>query len=67
MYKYFQRKIVNIFLPLNLRKCFGCSKELSHEGSFEYPQHMFWFRNEKVIYMLHTLNLSPVNIHVYGK
>ena len=28
--------------------CFGCSKEPSHrDGSFEYPQHMFWLRNKK--------------------
>ena len=28
--------------------CFGYSKELSHrEGSFEYPQHMFWMRNKE--------------------
>ena len=28
--------------------CFGCSKEPSHrDGSFEYPQHMFWLRNIK--------------------
>ena len=27
--------------------CFGCSKELSQwDGSFEYPQHMFWLRNK---------------------
>ena len=27
---------------------FGCSKEPSHwDGSFEYPQHMFWLRIEK--------------------
>ena len=27
--------------------CFGCSKEQSHpDGSFEYPQHMFWLRNK---------------------
>ena len=26
----FQRKIVNIFLPINFNICFGCSKELSH-------------------------------------
>ena len=25
-----------------------CSKEPSHrDGSFEYPQHMFWLRNKK--------------------
>ena len=29
-----------------MNKCFGCSKEPSHrDGSFEYPQHMFWLRN----------------------
>ena len=28
--------------------CCGCSKEPSHrDGSFEHPQHMFWFRNKK--------------------
>ena len=28
--------------------CFGCSKEPSHrDGSFEYPQHMFWLGNKK--------------------
>ena len=31
--------------------CFGCSKEPPHrDGSFEYPQHMFWLRNEKIIF-----------------
>ena len=41
-----ESKFVNIFLPINLNICFGCSKELSHlDGSFEYPQHMFWLRN----------------------
>ena len=36
---------------------FGCSKEPSHwEGSFEYPQHMFWMRNKKNSVLLHTLN-----------
>ena len=28
--KKFQRKIVNIFLPINFNICFGCSKEPSH-------------------------------------
>ena len=23
------------------------------------PQHMFWMRNKKIIFLLHTLNLSP--------
>ena len=28
--------------------CFGCSKEPSHwDGSFEYPQHMFWMSNKE--------------------
>ena len=52
----FKRKIVIIFLPTSLNMCFGCSKELSHrDGSFEYPQHMFWLRNKKNNFLLHTL------------
>ena len=36
-------KIVIIFLSNSQNMCFGCSKEPSHgDGSFEYPQHMFW-------------------------
>ena len=55
--KKFQRKIVDIFLPINFNICFGCSKELSHcDGSFECPQHMFWLRNKKIKFSLHTLN-----------
>ena len=31
--------------------CFGFSKEQSHpDDSFEYPQHMFWLRNKKIIF-----------------
>ena len=37
--------------------CFGCSKDLSHgDGSFEYPQHMFWFRNKKNNFQLAHLS-----------
>ena len=36
--------------------CFGCSKEPSYrDGSFEYPQHMFWLRNKKANFQLRTL------------
>ena len=43
--------------------CFGCSKEPSHrDGSFEYPQHMFWLRNKKNICLLHTLIWEPDGI-----
>ena len=41
--------------------CFGYSKEPSHrDGSFEYPQHMFWLRNKKINFQLHTLIWGPV-------
>ena len=31
--------------------CFGCLKEPSHcDGSFEYPQHIFWLRNKKIMF-----------------
>ena len=46
------RRIVIICLPLSLNMCFGCSKEPSHgDGSFEYPQHMFWLRNKKIKFL----------------
>ena len=43
--------------------CFGCSKEASHgDSSFEYPQHMFWFRKKKKKrFQLCTLILRPVH------
>ena len=42
--------------------CFGYSKEPSHrDGSFEYPQHMFWLRNKKNNFQIHTLIWGPVN------
>ena len=35
--------------------CFGCSKQPSQlDGSFEYPQHIFWLRNKKNNFQLHT-------------
>ena len=44
-------KIVNIFLPISFNICFGCSKEPSQcDGSFEYPQHMFWLRKRKLYF-----------------
>ena len=40
--------------------CFGWSKEPSHrDGSFEYPQHMFWLRNKKNNFQLPTLIRGP--------
>ena len=51
--KKFERKIVNIFLLIGFIFCFGCSKEPSHrDGSFEYPQHMFWLRIKKNSFQL---------------
>ena len=28
------------------------------DGSFEYPQHIFWLRNKKIIFSLHTIKLK---------
>ena len=34
--------------------CFGSSKELFHwDGSFEYPQYMFWMRNKENSFPIH--------------
>ena len=53
----FQRKIVNMFLPIIFSIFLGCSKEPSHwDGSFEYPQHMFWLRSKKMFFLVRTLN-----------
>ena len=61
--KYFERKIVIIFLPINLYMCFGCAKEPSHrDGSFEYPQHLFWLRNKKNNFPLRTLIWRPGSV-----
>ena len=57
---YFERKIANIFLSIAFNMCFGCSEEPSHrDGSFEYPQHMFWLRNKKINFQLCTLVWGP--------
>ena len=40
--------------------CFGCSKEPSQwDGSFEYPQHVFWLRNKKNHFQIRTLIWRP--------
>ena len=53
----FECKNVNIFLSSNLNICFGCSKEPSQwDGSFEYPQHMFWLINKKIYFMHLKIN-----------
>ena len=51
-----QRKVVKIFLPMPFGICFGCSKEPS-QCSFKYPQHMFWLRIQKIIFLLRSYPL----------
>ena len=35
--------------------CFGCSKEPSHrDGSFKFPQYMFWMRNKENSFPIRT-------------
>ena len=56
--------IAIIFLSISLNMCFVCSKEPSHrDGSFEYPQNMFWMRNKDNIFPIHTLIWRPVCIY----
>ena len=48
-------------LSVNLNMCFGCSEEPSHrDSSFEYPQHIFWMRNERNNLKLVPLIWGPV-------
>ena len=57
-----KNKIVYIFLAITFSICFGCPKEPSlWDGSFEYPQHMFWLRNKKINFLVRTLNKRPVH------
>ena len=52
-----------IFLSISVNMCFGCPKEPSHrDGSFEYPQHMFWLRNKNFFfrYVLLSGGLLPM-------
>ena len=47
---------MNNFLLVSFYIFFGCSKEPSHlDGSFEYPQHMFWLRIKKSNFRLPIL------------
>ena len=51
MNKKLQCKIAINFLISCI--CFWFSKEPSHlDDSFEYPEHRFWFRNKKIIFLL---------------
>ena len=61
MKKKKKRKIaIFFFLSISLNICFGCSKEPSHrDGSFEYPQHMFWLRSKKNNFQVCTLIWGP--------
>ena len=59
------RKIAIVLLSISLNMCFGCSKEPSHwDGSFEYPQHMFWLRNTKNNFQLRTFIWRPVSTKI---
>ena len=55
----FERKIINIFLPISFNIFLGAQKNRLIETSFEYPHHMFWLRNKNITFLVHTFNLSP--------
>ena len=55
-FEWFSR--VTASIDINI--CFGSSKEPSHwDGSFVYPQHMFWLRNKKFNIFTYTLLSRP--------
>ena len=52
----FEPKIENVFLSISFNIYFESLKEPSQsDGSFKYPQHIFWLRNKKINF-LRTLN-----------
>ena len=69
MNKNFQRKMVNIFLPINFNIYFGCQKEVSHlDRSSEYPKHMFWLRKRKLNFRYSLLaKVLHVTLCMLGK
>ena len=48
----FQRKIVNIFLPIIFIICFGCS--------FEYPQYMFLVEKKEIYFSVNMIDLDNI-------
>ena len=56
------------WIPISLNVCFGCSKEPSHrDGSFEYPQLMFWLINMKIIFWYTLLTKGLCDIFYMGQ
>ena len=48
--------------------CFGCSKQPSHwDGSFEYPQHMFWLRNKFFFSVSHFYLCACDIVYFFGR
>ena len=53
--KALESKTVNIFLSIRLNIVLGAQEPSHRDGSFEYPQHLFWLKNKKNNFYLHTL------------
>ena len=46
---------MNVLLSINFNNCIENSKEQSHrDGSFEYPQGMFWLKNKKRLFITNS-------------
>ena len=67
--KYITCKIGNFILSTICKMCFGCSKEPSQwDGSFEYPIHMLWLKNNKINFLLFILLMDfPTQIKALSK
>ena len=62
--------MLNCFLPLpiSFNICFGCLKEPLHwDRSFEFPQHMYWLRNKKIIFWYTLLTKSLIYTNLFLK
>ena len=58
-------RLIEVATTAGLTVCFGCSKEPSHsDGSFEYPQNMFWLRKRKLLFWYALLTKGLIGMHL---
>ena len=56
---------MNITLPISFHMCLCAQKGPSHQdGSFEHPQHMFWWRNMNSFFKLPSVTKKTILTYI---